>query len=308
MNTSSASVYTDFQGLAGLKAEARKDSAGSLDEVARQFESLFMQMMLKGMRQASMGEGIMDSDQSLFYRDMYDQQLALHLAESGGLGLAEVIKRQLGGAEGVSAEAKGQSLIDYRRQAIPLVSGLPGVKSAQGAGAPSNIESEFSSPEEFVQRLLPMAREAAARLGQEPQVLIAQAALETGWGRNAIRSGDGANSHNLFGIKADQRWSGERVTVPTLEFEGGVPVRRQAAFRAYGSFEESFRDYADFIQSNPRYQGALAAQDGRAYLAGLQEAGYATDPKYAEKIGDIMGRLKGLEPLAQLKISAGQPL
>lgn len=306
MNTPSASVYTDFQGLAGLKAKAREDSAGSLDEVAHQFESLFMQMMLKSMRQASLGEGIMDSDQSRFYRDMYDQQLALHLANSGGLGLAEVIKRQLGGNG--AADMPPKTLIDYRQQAIPLIPRLPGAPRTDPLSAATPAEAEFSSPEAFVQHLMPMAREAASRLGQDPQVLIAQAALESGWGSAAPRHSDGASSHNLFGIKANQRWSGERVTVPTLEFEAGVPVRRQAAFRSYGSFQESFQDYVDFIQGNPRYRQALDAQDGYSYVQALQEAGYATDPKYAEKISAIMGRLERTPALAQLKNSGVQPL
>jgi flagellar protein FlgJ len=266
-----------------------------------------MQMMVKSMRQASLGEGIMDSDQSRFYRDMYDQQLALHLAESGGLGLAEVIKRQLSG-NNESADLPPKALIDYRQQAIPVIPTLPGGARTEASDAISSNKPEFSSPEAFVQQLWPLAQEAASRIGQKPEVLIAQAALETGWGKSAPRHGDGSSSHNLFGIKADQRWSGSRVMVPTLEFENGVPVRRQAAFRAYDSFQDSFRDYVDFIQGNPRYQQALAAQDGRSYLQELQQAGYATDPKYAEKINAIVKRLEGTQALAQLKISGAQPL
>ena len=147
------------------------------------------------------------------------------------------------------------------------------------------------SPDEFIRDLWPQAQGAAAELGVAPEVLVAQAALETGWGRSVSRGADGASSHNLFNIKADHRWGGEHVTISTLEYRDGVAVRERADFRAYDSFEESFRDYVDFLRANPRYGDVLAnANDPQAYIQGLQDAGYATDPNYAKKIGSILAR------------------
>jgi len=302
MHTADASVYTDIQGLANLKLAAQKDSAGALDEVAQQFEALMLQMMLKSMRDASLGEGLMDSDQSLFYRDMYDQQLSIHMANNGGMGLTEVIKRQLGGATGVEAES-GKEIANYQRQTATMVpvSIVPASQSVQADSVVSSFplaqevneakpepEQKLDSPEAFLRQLWPLAQKAAEKLGQAPDTLLAQAALETGWGQKMIRAADGGNSHNLFGIKADQRWSGDRAVVPTLEFEQGIAVRRKAAFRSYGSFSDSFQDYANFLINNPRYQKALQANDAPTYLASLQESGYATDPRYAEKIVAIL--------------------
>ncbi len=301
MYSADASVYTDFQGLAKLKTAARKDSGGALEETAQQFEALMMQMMLKSMRDASFGEEMMESDQSLFYRDMYDQQLAIHLAKSGGLGLTEVIKRQLGGA-GEHAPQPGKVLSDYRQQAVTMVP-----VSSNAAPVQKTPDPSIKSPEAFLRHLWPMAQEAAILLGQQPDTLLAQAALETGWGQKMIRTGDGSNSFNLFGIKADHRWSGDKAIVPTLEYQDGVAVRQKAAFRAYNSFADSFRDYAAFIQTNPRYQAALQADDSSTYLSSLQEAGYATDPQYAEKIKAILDRPEMKQLLAQLKSTEQQP-
>jgi flagellar protein FlgJ len=147
----------------------------------------------------------------------------------------------------------------------------------------------MDSPEGFVEGLLPWAREAAARLGLAPEALLAQAALETGWGRSIIGDGAAGNSHNLFGIKADGRWEGKRVMVSTLEYLDGVAVLRQDPFRAYESYRASFEDYVDFLQSNPRYEKALNSNgDARAFFEALQEAGYATDPAYADKVLRIL--------------------
>ncbi len=286
MTTDVARIYADFQGVARLKAQARKDAQGALDEVARQFESLLLGEMLKSMRQASLGDGLLDNDQSLFYRDMYDKQLAIHMAESGGMGLTDVIKRQLGGAIPHSKKAA---------EATPSPSmAKEGVRSfvpAKAAGK-AHPTAEFDSPEGFIRTLRPMAEKAAEELGVPAQALLAQAALETGWGRGVIRRTDGASSHNLFNIKADPQWDGDRVIHATLEVETGLPVRKQAAFRAYDSFEQSFQDYVDFLKSNPRYREALqAGGDTGRYLQRLSAAGYATDPGYAEKVMKVAERI-----------------
>ncbi|MCG8425955.1 MAG: rod-binding protein, partial [Chromatiales bacterium] len=221
MDRINASLYTDFSGLAELKAKAGDNPDETIDQVAKQFESLFMQQMLKSMRQASLGDGLLDNDQSLFYRDMYDQQLALHLSESGGgIGLADVIKRQLGGGETVSHPVK--SLDDYRRMVVAMAQPQSDVEVSQKASpakepqdaaeavtepvdeiaAAETVRESFTpaSPQEFIEKLWPWASEAASLLGIEPQALLAQAALESGWGKHVMKFANGDLANNLFGI------------------------------------------------------------------------------------------------------------
>ena len=310
-------LYADFSGLAELKAKAVNDREGSTAEVARQFESLLVNQMVKSMRQASLGEGILDNDQSLFYRDMFDQQLALHLSESGGIGLAAAIQRQLEGAQ-TAVNADGMGIAEYPRRQVTiapaanagsaskaagLTHGLAAIDSAAGADAKSWNSTEF------VEKLWPWALQAAERIGIQPQALLAQAALESGWGRKMIRQPDGTPSHNLFGIKADRRWQGERVNVSTLEYEQGSAVKRRAQFRSYDSFKQSFDDYVDFLQANPRYDRALAStSSSSAYFSELQKAGYATDPRYARKIDSVLRGPEMNEALDQLRTKVNQPL
>lgn len=326
MNIGDASVYTDFQGLGELKAMASKDAGGSLEKVARQFESMFIQQMLKSMRQASQGKGLMDSDQSLFYRDMYDQQLSIDMAEGGGIGLADVIIRQLQGTGSVQAQdevdVSGKAVSDYGRNAPhlkvvdqPTTAAAP-VKRSGAVEAPQQVATSVPvkaaagwSVDDFVQQLLPWAGEAAALIGIEPQALLAQAALETGWGRHMMHDSGGQPANNLFGIKADQRWDGERVKQDTLEYHQGVAVRKRAYFRAYDSFQESFNDYVNFLRSSPRYDKALdATGDSQHYFTELQRAGYATDPEYANKINRIMAGDELQSAVARFKTGAGEPL
>ena len=290
MTLDMAQVYTDFSGLAALKARAREDQEAALDQVTRQFESLFLQMMLKSMRDASFGGGLMDSEQGEFYRDMYDKQLAMDLSGRQGIGLADVLKRQLGGA--MAAPGEGLSAEDYLGTPIPAMAARSAIQAGGDAGAAAERRGApgfDGSPESFLGQLWPLAEEAAAQLDLAPEALLAQAALETGWGRHVMQQGRGQSSHNLFGIKADSRWQGDRVEVSTHEYRDGVALKTRADFRAYGSYEDSFADYVDFVQRNPRYREALdKTADPEAYFSALQEAGYATDPAYAEKIRRIL--------------------
>lgn len=305
MRSIPSSVYNDFQGIAALKHQARNDQQGSLDKVAKQFESLFMQMMLKQMRQATFGGGIFDSDKTRHYQEMYDQQLSLHLSESGGIGIGEVLKRQLGtGPENAIGQLR--DLTQYRSNPV-LPAVRPTLKEPTVPAEPSEpmgvkavaSEPSISSPEEFVNSLWPAAQHAAETIGLSPEALLAQAALETGWGRHVMPSENGQNSHNLFGIKADRGWGGAQVKRDTLEYEDGIAIRKRESFRTYGSYEESFLDYVEFLRGNPRYAEALdKVHDSRAYFSALQEAGYATDPSYAEKILRVMN---GPEMNAALK-------
>lgn len=314
MAIADASVYTDLASLGSLKRQATSDKKAATAEVARQFEAMFLQQVLKEVRNTKLSEGIMDSSQSDFYQEMYDQQLALHLTKGGGLGLAQVLERQLGAIQPESSgvevdKADAMPLLQQGAKAQPIQGAMQGlddyflnrqrsIKVSPKTGLPvqgfSPIEAgpSFAGRQDFVERMLPHAQEAAAKLGVQPEVLVAQAALESGWGRRSIRHADGREAYNLFGIKAKGGWSGDKAIVSTLEYEGGVAVRKREPFRAYNSYRESFMDYADFIASNPRYARALeSASNPRQYYRELQKAGYATDPQYANKLTTMLASM-----------------
>lgn len=299
----SADVYTDFSHFSALKAKARDHAPEALEKVARQFESVFMQMVLKSMREASFGDGIFDSDQSNFYRDLYDKQLSIHLTRESGLGFAELITEQLGdrAGRGKNLPDRGKDLGDYRahpiqsifwNDAFDTLDHAGNFKLSDAASVPETSNNKrFGSQEEFVAALRPHAINAGRQLGVHPGVLLAQAALESGWGKKAIRHPDGQDSYNLFGIKADNRWKGPGTVVSTLEYEGGIARNQRARFRSYQGFADNFQDYVRFIQDNPRYHEALrSVDDPRRYVEALQKAGYATDPDYAEKVMSIFNQ------------------
>jgi flagellar protein FlgJ len=312
-----AQNYTDLGGLAALKAGARERSPEALRETARQFEALFLQMMLQSMREAAGSIGgedkLLDNDQVQLYQEMYDKQIGLKLAQGGGIGLADVIYRQLGGETAGADKAPGMTTTDAR--AVPARTAMPGFAqrlAVLGAARPAATDWQPPDAQQFVADIWPHAQRAAQALGVAPEVLVAQAALESGWGRHQIRHADGAPSFNLFGIKADGRWAGERVGVSTLEYVDGVAERQRAEFRSYASLGEAFDDYVRFIQDNPRYGEALSrAADARGYVEGLARAGYATDPGYAEKILGILERPEFAARVAAVTDtplkSAGQP-
>lgn len=302
----SVATYTDLTGLARLKAQARERSPEALREAARQFEALFVQMMLKSMREATMEGGLFDSEQGRLYQEMFDKQISLDLTRGPGLGLQELLLRQLGDGAG-SADARPASapvhaLLRAPAQTAPVQAG-----GETAAAAPADWRP--ASPAQFTRELWPYAERAAARLGVDPEVLIAQAALETGWGRHLLRHPDGSPAYNLFNIKAHGGWTGPKVAAQTTEYRGGAAVEERAEFRAYAHPGESFDDYAAFILGNPRYARALqAVPDPQGYLQGLQAAGYATDPRYAEKILDILGRGSFQDLVAELKSGPAVPI
>jgi flagellar protein FlgJ len=329
--TESAFVYTDLQGLAGLRHQARQQSPEAIREAAQQFEAVFIQMMLKSMRAASASEGgILDNDQSRLYHELFDQQIALSMARQGRLGIADLVARQLGAEEAstpprpTSPPIAGDPLAALRQvERIRARVTMPAATTANTATRPPPADPdgvrarypvedapyEPSSPAAFVRRMWPHAQNAARRLGVAPEVLIAQAAHETGWGKSVPRFADGRTSHNLFGIKAHRGWEGERVVNSTLEFANGTAVRLRDGFRAYGSYAESFEDYVSFLRVNPRYTEALKqAPDGPAYLRALQRAGYATDPGYARKIESILNGPVLESALGLLKSAAVRPI
>lgn len=309
MNSVAPSLYHDFSGLADLKRQARQDQGATAEKVARQFESVFVQMMVKQMRQAGFGGGLLDSQQTRFAQDMYDQQLAVHLTEQRGMGMLSMLRSQLGVER--QAEAQQLSGLDsyWSSPATLARRHISNATPANQADPPQQRSEKIESPQAFIARLWSSAEGAAAELGLPPEALLAQAALETGWGGHMMQAANGRNSHNLFGIKADQRWAGEQVRKETLEFQDDVAVRRRENFRSYNSFDESFQDYVAFLKQNPRYAEALSqTQDSESYFRALQDAGYATDPDYADKILRVMQGPEMQAALDHFKSSAQQPI
>jgi flagellar protein FlgJ len=284
------SFALDANALAGLRRQAREAPDQALSKAAGQFEALFLNMVLKQMRETLPKDGPLDSDTMRTYTSMFDQQVAQHLS-SRGIGLREAIERQLAkriegtkptpGAETPSPQTRASVPISQQkleRTSTPLPAHPP---SAPTSSASSNVASTVQA---FVEKLRPHAEKAAVALGVPAHLLIAQAGLETGWGRSQPRNADGSPSHNLFGVKAGQRWTGATIAAATTEFVQGAAVRTVEKFRAYGSYTDAFRDLTRVL-SNRRYADAVAnAGDPAAYAKSLQRAGYATDPAYADKL------------------------
>ena len=310
--TANISSINDFQGLAQLRHDASVPSPDTAREAARQFEALFVQMMLKSMRDAN---AVLGESQDTTYQEMFDQQIAMEMTRGKGLGIADMMSRQLGITPGHPAA----STVSAAETSIPaLLSRIPALRS--GAASPFgelqqpgfselpppdalqpelSVSGNFSSGEradfrpasreDFLREIWPLAVKAGRKLGVEPRAIVAQAALETGWGSRLIRDDAGVSGNNLFGIKADARWDGERVSVATLEYEGGLPKPQRASFRAYPDLAAGFEDYVRFLSDNPRYSEALrSGADPGVYAERLQSSGYATDPRYAEKIRNII--------------------
>lgn len=329
MNAAQGTAFYDIQGLAALRAEASSTPTNAIEEVASQFESLFTQMMLKSMREATIKGGLFESDQMDFYQGMFDQQLSLQLSRESSLGLADILVEQLdGGAQPAAARVEQaqditrlDALLGRTRSpdaAAPVAGGRLSV-SAVGAGAANEeltvaagSESQDwapGSPEEFIRSVWQHAVSAAGKIGVDPLVLVAQSALETGWGKKVIQAADGSSSFNLFGIKAGASWEGPSAAVNTLEFNDGVAALERASFRVYDSLQSSFDDYVALLTSSPRYQQALdKADDARAFVQELQGAGYATDPRYAQKIISILDTPAYSSIFDELKNFASLPL
>ncbi len=284
LNVDQANSYTDFNALAKLKNEAKGKSPEAIKEVAKQFESVFVGMMLKSMRQAKLADGIFDSSQSDFYQDMYDKELSVHLAGKQGIGLADLIAKQLSPDQS-AAVSKNQGIADYERQS--MIRSIT-VSENDIAIVDNQERNDIDSAEGFINQLRPYAEQAAKKLNVDANVLISQAALETGWGKSIIKSSDGISSYNLFNIKADNSWQGKQENVSTVEFKEGIAIKEIAGFRSYDSYQDSFDDYVEFIKTNPRYKTALnMVRQPKQYMQALQQAGYATDPEYAKKVMKI---------------------
>lgn len=324
--------YNNLSALQSLKYSS--DEEARIDAVSKQFESMFVSMMLKSMRDANKAFGEdnpLNSSQHQFYQDMYDSQLAVSLSTGKGIGIAEVIREQLlsrldmtpgsAGApgqgfalnSGQNTHSRGYSMDDYTRKVFPRHSAEAMAETMhtlevqlenQAAAAPDSQGLPHSSanatdikpeqirgPKSFIDALYPLAQQIEQETGIDANLMMAQSALETGWGRQQIVTESGKPSFNLFGIKAHRDWQGEQTDILTTEYREGVAMKERASFRVYDSYEESFRDYARFLQGHERYQDALALKDQPVQFAhALQASGYATDPGYGSKIERIMGQ------------------
>lgn len=340
----------DPNSLAELKRLTRSegDTDAALRATAKQFEALFLNMVMKSMREATPSAGLMDSEQTKMYQSLLDQQMAQNMAQAKGTGLSEVIYLQLGGkaapagdaaagpdAAGLGVGRPAPGAFDLanvvRRPAIPAVrareleasavaalAGLPDPARVPGMGAgvgsggfsaasiyeKAVLEAQLkeavqsardatgavSKPaQDFVAEVWPYAVEASRKTGIPPQFMVAQAALETGWGQKQLRHADGTPSHNLFNIKAGAAWTGGTVARDVTEYANGQTYTEPSRFRAYGSYAESFRDYANLMTRSPRYADVLGQTDAAGFARSLQDAGYATDPMYADKLTRIIG-------------------
>ncbi len=288
--------FTDFASFSAMRKDAREDPQATLQAVAKQFESIYINMMLKSMRDASFGDPLFDSNNSDMYRDMYDNQIAIHMSQQGGIGLADMLVKQL------QKNPPNAELPAEQVETLPVTERvMPTAQVNPANSASAKIDPlKFDSQQQFVETLMPYAESAAQELGVSPQVLIAQAALETGWGNAVQKLPNGRSSYNLFNIKADPAWHGQKLHVNSLEYVDGVARKEKSAFRVYDNYAQSFADYVKFIQSSPRYEQALqVAENPQAYAKELQQAGYATDPVYADKVINIMQRNIISAPLSE---------
>ena len=315
VSTDSTDFYYDFSSMNRLRSQSRDDESKALRTVAKQFESIFMKMMLKSMRDATPGNPLFDSDSEKFYQQMYDDQLSSDLSAKGSLGLADMMVAQLEGnyshssknriASRASVDVDPAAMKDVISSIEKNARALDVYKNNAAIALETPVDKplhEIESPEEFIKAIWDDAHETGKKLNLKPEVLIAQAALETGWGKFAVRDENGISSNNLFNIKADSRWSGPRMNKETTEYVQGVARQEHAKFRAYESISASFNDYANFLQGNERYQKAISSgENSSKFLRELQSAGYATDPKYAEKIENIMNREQVRETVQKLR-------
>jgi flagellar protein FlgJ len=379
---SASSNFLDLGGLDSLRVQAQKDEKGALKEAAKQFEGIFIQMLMKSMRDANAAfksDNPMNSETTAFFEQMSDQQMSFDLYNKVMLGLAEMMVQQLDPDDSPITPASvlrgnsdykvnpsmfvapateldkdtldiiapkdqiaashsvitnsdtAHSVIDSAESMRPMSAQLTNVLDGEqlnrvlrgeqlasqavqvgkvlpqtdfAVPKPKGVAvSEFTSPQHFISVLYPHAEKAAKTLGTSAEVLIAQSALETGWGQKVVRRNDGTMSHNLFNIKADKRWQGEKTSVNTLEFEKGIPVQQKADFRMYDDLEQSFSDFVSFIGQGDRYEDARkVASEPTQFIRALQKAGYATDPQYANKVINVMKSVKeGLKSVLPLE-------
>ncbi|MHB0991227.1 MAG: flagellar assembly peptidoglycan hydrolase FlgJ [Burkholderiales bacterium] len=279
----SNTLAADTRGLASLKQAAKTNSPEAIKAVSKQFEAVFMNMMLKSMREATPQDGMLDNDQSRLYTSMLDQQISQSMA-SKGIGLGDMLARQL-----------SRNLPATQNSAATPTNPGTGAQASGDAALPSTTTGFYGSHPAhvlaFKNRLQAHAEAASRVTGIPAKFMLGQAALESGWGRKEIVAANGENSHNLFGMKATAAWHGKTVEAKTTEYVNGVAQHKVEKFRAYANYADSFRDYANMLRNNPRYQQVIAnSQNATEFAHGLQQAGYATDPHYADKLTRIINQ------------------
>ena len=323
-----AKLALDTQSLEQLRVQAKQSPDKALKAVAQQFESVFLNMMLKSMREATPQEGVFDSEQTRMFTGMLDQQMAQSMA-SRGVGLADIMVKQLGRSQTTVDQAAGEmksgdllpgrpdaaslTLVDAALPRVPATDAGPGNEGKPSHRGPSFVDGktlyqntqpgnifvhrrhEPALKLDFVSSMLPHAMQASQASGVPERLMLAQAALASGWGKGEIRMADGSKSYNVFGIKAGAGWHGKVAEVTATEYESGVAYMSHEKFRVYSSYAEAFQDYANMISNNPRYTEVLQQGNDEAAMArALQKAGYATDPQYADKLNHAMEVTSGL--------------
>jgi len=324
-----APLALDAGALTALRQQAKTSPKAALSAAATQFEALFVQMLLKSMRDALPQDGLLSSETSKTYTAMFDQQIAQQMSKRG-IGLRQILERQLAPAVNGSDDAasagstNAASSIPAGAAARAQAGGAPMTHVApphapaagaraldKGVTAPASAGPSASTGEgaagrmpanvrAFVEKMRPHAEAAAKVVGVPADLLLAQAGLETGWGKSQPRTAGGDASHNLFGIKAGRAWNGAVAVASTTEYVAGALVRTVDRFRSYGSYTEAFQDFGRLLTGNGRYAGAVArADDPIAYAKSLQRGGYATDPHYADKLVRAIRLVSGEGALAR---------
>ena len=282
------SHFFDLSGLDSLRQRTQEQDKSALKEVAQQFEAIFVQMVMKSMRAANAAfesDSPMNHQSVKFYQQMHDQQLSVELGAKGVLGLSDLMVQQLSGN---TDEFTPSSILRSFKTPNGIVNNKSHLINEYTESLRSANGNHFAKTENFIQQLFPLAKDAANKLGVSPQVLLAQSALETGWGKNVIKHKNGNSSFNLFNIKADNNWTGDKVNTETTEYENNEPLTTQAFFRSYSSYKDSFNDFVNFIKNNPRYKN-LSVENAHSFIKSIKNAGYATDPNYVEKVMSVMG-------------------
>ncbi|MDL2284693.1 flagellar assembly peptidoglycan hydrolase FlgJ [Oxalobacter sp. OttesenSCG-928-P03] len=327
--SSSAQQIINTRNLHDIKAAANRDgnSPAAMKAAAQQFEALFISLILKSMRQSLPQDGLFNTQQTKLYTQLLDEEIAQQVSKQG-LGLADQMLRQMVATGQLDAEEtkpylskrrisasvdayRGMAAGSASEQASGLLSGRHSIFRSEGKAAeavtrpgeaqmraitlpgvesPGKAASASGHVKAFTDQMMPHAEKASKTTGIPPEFMLAQAALETGWGKKQMLHPDGSPSHNLFGIKANN-WNGKTVDVLTSEFENGKMIKKVEKFRAYDSYADSFRDYAKLLSENPRYEKVMNAQDPATFAYGLQRAGYATDPEYGSKLVRVINKV-----------------
>ena len=320
----------DVQGFDAMKAQAGTSPQQALKSTAKQFDAVFMQMMLKSMREATPQDGILDSNDSKQYQSMLDQQLSQQLS-SKGVGVANALITQLsrnagfnvgaggaaggantiaggnaiggmlgggGGSGGGAGNAGDAAMLNALARAYSNAQANGALASGKGYSAQSALtpplrgNGSSAKVDAFVDKMAGAAQAASAATGIPARFIVGQAALESGWGKGEIKNANGTPSHNVFGIKATQDWTGKTVSAVTTEYVNGKAHKVVQKFRAYDSYADAMTDYANMLSNNPRYASVVSgSHDAASFAHGMQKAGYATDPHYAKKLISIMQQM-----------------